>query len=118
MSAVPQVILAQCRRCSKFRDPREFAGGPVVGICWTCYSDHGKALRMLSGAIPAGCQECYKTIPELDELSRRAGRADTRLVMHVKDGIYQLLCLWCDEKYTPKRRDLYAKTPFGAKKGL
>ena len=73
---------------------------------------------MLSGSIPPGCQECHRTIQELDELSQREGRADTRLVMHVKDGIYQLLCVWCDEKYTPKRRDLYGKTPFGAARGL
>jgi hypothetical protein len=107
-----------CRACSKPRDPREFAGGPIAGVCWHCYEWHAQAIQMLSGAPPGGCQMCNRTMAELDELSRRAGRADTRLVLHRKDGIYQILCLDCDAGYVPSRRDLYGKTPDGVKRGL
>lgn len=116
--SVAQVIRAKCRACSKFRDPREFAGGAVIGVCWSCYEKHLESLRFLAGAPPRGCQECGHTIAELDELSKRAGRADTRLVLERKDGIYQVLCLDCDEQYQTKRRDLYGATPYGMAKGL
>lgn len=115
---VPIVLLAKCRACSQHRDPREFAGGPIVGVCWHCYEWHLKAMAFLSGNPPNCCQRCNHTIPELEELSRRAGRADTRLVLERKDGIYQILCVDCDAIYFPQRRDLYGKTPDGVARGL
>lgn len=111
---VPIVLLAKCRACSKGRDPREFAGGPIIGICWQCYERHVEALAVLSGNPPKGCQECGLTLKKIDELSRFGGLLDTRLVLERKDGIYQILCLPCDVIYRAKRADLYRNTPFGA----
>lgn len=45
------------------------------------------------------------------------GVGDIQLVLVMKDGIYQLLCLPCADKYRPKRRDVYGGTPFWARKG-
>lgn len=73
---------------------------------------------MLAGDPPRGCQVCYKTLPELDAISVAAGRADTRLVLESKDGIYQILCVDCDKVYQQKRRDLYGGTPYGKKQGI
>lgn len=114
MSAVPTVLLAKCRACSHYRDPREFVGGPVIGICWQCYERHTEALAMLAGNPPRGCQECGLSVAELDAISRRAGAADTRLVLERKDGIYQMLCIPCSVVYEAKRPDLFRNTPYGA----
>ncbi len=117
--SVPVVLLAKCRRCSKHRDPREFIHSPVTGYCWRCYENHLEALNWIAtGALPKGCQVCYKTIAELDALSRSRGLADTRLVMEPKDGIYQVLCLDCDPLYQAQRADLYRNTPYGAARGI
>jgi len=117
-AAVPQLVRVKCRACSHFRDPREFSGGPIVGVCWRCYEGHIEGLAFLSGHIPKGCQECGRTYRELNELAQRAGLPDTRLVLERKDGIFQVLCLECDAKYFPKRRDLYGKTPDGIARGI
>jgi hypothetical protein len=110
---VPILVLSKCRACSTFRDPREFVGGVIVGVCWQCYERHQEALELLAGDPPKGCQVCLRTVADLEALSQREGQADTRLVLERKDGIYQVLCLACDEKYQAARRDLYAKTPHG-----
>lgn len=114
----PQLIRVKCRACSKHRDAREFVSNAITGVCWHCFEWHQKALAFLSGNPPDRCQMCERTMAELDELSRRLGRADTRLVLERKDGIYQVLCIDCDAVYFPKRRDLYAGTPDGMKRGL
>ena len=111
---VATVLLAKCRACSHHRDPREFVSGPVIGICWHCYERHVEALAMLAGNPPRGCQECHRTIADLEAISRRAGAADTRLVLERKDGIYQILCLPCSAVYQAKRADLFRRTPYGA----
>ena len=73
---------------------------------------------MLAGNPPQGCQVCYRPLAELEELARRQGKSDTRLVLERKDGVYQILCLDCDGRYQAGRRDLYARTPYGAAKNL
>jgi hypothetical protein len=110
-----QVITAQCRRCSKWRSLDEFvAGGPQDGYCLRCLEWHRAALdHLATGKTPSGCQECERS---LDELSRAAGSADVKMYLHPKDGIYQVLCGTCSDRYEQKRRDLYARTSYGQKK--
>lgn len=110
---LPQVLLAKCRACSQHRHPHEFVGGTVTGVCWRCYEKHLEALALLAGNPPKGCQECHRSIEDLEELTRVRGLTDTRLVLERKDGIYQILCLDCDVKYQAKRHDLFGSTPYG-----
>ena len=112
----PLVLLAKCRACSHHRDPREFVGGPIAGVCWHCYEKHVEGIAMLAGNPPQGCQVCYRTIAQLEELDQRQGKSDSRLVLERKDGIFQILCLECDGRYQAGRRDLYGKTPYGQAK--
>jgi hypothetical protein len=99
-----------CRFCSKFRSPAEFIHNATSGYCWHCYAWHQSALKMLATAeYPPGCQECGLDIAVLRE--REPG--DFRMYLHPKDGIYQVLCKTCSDKYERKRLDLYGNTPYG-----
>ncbi len=85
-------------------------GGPIM--CWRCYERHQKALQILAGNAPPGCQneKCGVTFQQLEE---RAAGGDVRMYLHFKDGIYQILCPTCSDQYVPKRVDLYGGTAFG-----
>lgn len=98
----------RCRRCSKFRHPAEFIGGPY-GYCATCYETHRKAMTMLTAQVPPACQECGVSEAEL---SARSPNVDIKMQVHIKDGIYQVLCEGCGTKYARGRSDLYQGTPF------
>ncbi len=106
------LIAVQCRLCSKPRNPREFVGDPVVGYCFHCLDWHMQALRVLAGELPTGCQECLATLAQVGE---RTPGGDIPMRVHVKDGIYQLLCVPCSDKYERKRLDMFGKTPYGQK---
>ena len=106
------MILQKCRRCSQFRHPAEFVAGPN-GYCLHCLEWHRKALDLLAGNPPPGCQECERTFAQLED---SAGNA--RMYLHVKDGLYSLLCKSCSDAYERKRADLYGGTPYGRVKGI
>lgn len=60
--------------------------------------------------MPRGCQECGLSIEELNAIGNAP---TTRMYVVPKDGVYQLLCLACKERYCSKRADLYRNTQFG-----
>jgi len=105
-------IRERCHFCSKYRNLHEMIR--IVGkgqrICWSCFKWHQKAMRMLGGEPPPGCQECYVTFDALQKISPD-GNVSFR--MHLKDGIYQILCRSCSDAYERKRLDLYGDTAYG-----
>jgi hypothetical protein len=121
VTPVPAVVLLdRCHYCSKHRLPGDIhtIGGTQGGakICRHCLEWHHRALRMFcTGKPPEGCQECGITFDQLTEL---AGGGDIPMYIHVKDGIYQILCRACSDKYERKRLDLYGDTAYGLKKKL
>lgn len=116
LTAAPGVVTTheRCRRCSRFRSPREFVAGPY-GYCLHCYENHRKALAALASGCFEACQECGKTWREV-----AAGQSgdDIRMEMHLKDGLYQLLCKGCSAAYAAKRLDLYGRTPWAKQIGI
>jgi hypothetical protein len=107
-------IATTCHYCSRPRSPREILrigkGGAVM--CWLCWEWHLRALRMLcDGTPPPGCQECGVTFAVLRDA---AGDGDIKMYLHPKDGVYQVLCRTCSDRYFPKRVDLYRPTQFGS----
>lgn len=111
------IIGERCPSCSQFRSPQDmlrFANGNV-SMCLRCYEKHSQALEVLAGAPPKGCGECGVTF---EDLAARTLGDEVSMAVHIKDGIYQLLCSACDRVYVEKRRDLYALTPFGKERGL
>jgi hypothetical protein len=79
-----------------------------------CYEHHLEALRvMANGAPPKACQACNTAFEDL-----AAVRGNSRMYMHSKDGVYQVLCKWCSDAYERKRADLYRSTPYGAAKKI
>jgi hypothetical protein len=116
-AAAAPVMKARCRVCGKFRSPREFVHGSIVGYCWHCYEWHQHALACFAGDPPRGCQECGATY---EQLERSGGSPDVRFGFHSKDGVYQILgfACGCSDAYERKRLDLYGRTPYGAAKKL
>jgi hypothetical protein len=115
--ALARVIHPKCRRCSKHSPVEEFvAGGPLTGYCLRCYERHGEALDLLTnGTMPRGCHGCNLT---MGDLMASSPGADVRVYLHLKDGIYQLLCKTCSDDYELKRADLYRQTPYGTLKKI
>lgn len=114
---MPGIVLAvKCHYCSKPKSPHEvmrLSGGPVM--CWHCLEWHYKALQVLAGHPPPGCQECGITFAKLAEAFPDG---DIRMYVHAKDGLYQVLCKTCSDQYVPKRVDLYGDTAFGRSRKL
>jgi hypothetical protein len=117
MSPPPVILLVRCHYCSKQRWPHEIIRMPKGHrCCLPCYEWHRAAIDMLSrGTPPKGCQECGVTFKALEE---RPGDGNTRMMLHQKDGIYQVLCPACSDRYVVQRRDLYGRTIYGHTRGL
>jgi hypothetical protein len=115
--SVRLVFGERCHYCSKFRPHSEInhmgAGG--VKICFRCMEWHDKAIRLLAGEPPPGCQECGITFADLKEFD---SLGNLRMWLVVKDGIYQILCTTCSDAYEKKRADLYRETVYGQRKGI
>jgi hypothetical protein len=111
------VIGVRCHYCSRARTPAEMVGIGKGGaaMCWRCWESHLQAVQALSGAIPRGCGECAVTFAALQEA---APGGNVRMYVHWKDGIYQLLCPMCSDRYERKRLDLYGDTAYGWKNKL
>lgn len=108
------IIGKRCKLCSRYIDPRELIGDVRSGfLCWACLDRHNKSVKALSLNPPRGCQECGVTFARLKETNPKP-----RMKLHYKDGILEVLCLPCSEKYEPKRKDLYAGTQYGHIRGL
>lgn len=86
-----------------------------IGMCVRCLEWHSHALDLLAGGIPPGCQECEVSF---DDMRRSAADADIRMYVVPRDGIYQVLCRRCCDRYVRSRRDLYKGTQFGSDQKL
>jgi hypothetical protein len=86
-----------------------------VRICLSCYEKHEQALEALSGKREPECQECLKS---LTDLAAERGTDTVPMVAHWKDGVYQLLCVRCSDRYEQQRRDLYGETAYAKRKGI
>lgn len=112
------LIGEKCPSCSRFVSPAEilrFGDDGCVRLCARCWGKHLEALKVIgSGEPPKACQECNTPFGELaaDE------RGNSRMYIHSKDGVYQVLCSCCSDAYERKRRDLYGSTPYGNAKKL
>lgn len=111
------VLAVRCHYCSRHRHPREIhpIGTGGARICSYCLEWHIKAIAMLAGEPPPGCQQCGVTFAFLQDCARSG---DLRMYLHAKDGIYQILCRGCSDGYIAKRRDLYAETQFGHSRNI
>ncbi len=107
------LIGTRCPYCSKFRSPKDILDQPGgVRICVECEQRHLEALAALgTGEFHASCSECGKSAKQL-------GPKDLRMAVHFENGKYRLMCMACDRKYTPKRKDLYGGTEFGRQLGM
>lgn len=97
------VIGIRCHNCSRFLPPSRvlrFSG--EYRCCDDCWARHERCLRMLAGAIPPGCMDCGF-----------GADGNIRLWVHLKDGVYQMLCRSCSDAYVKKRADLYGDTESG-----
>lgn len=107
-------VREKCHYCSQFRLPTEvmkLAGG--VKICALCWANHRRNIRMLAGqGVVKNCQgdKCNRSFEDAS--------GNLRMYIHLKDGIYQFLCLECSDKYEQQRSDLYRDTEYGAAKKL
>jgi hypothetical protein len=109
-------IRIRCHYCSHFRGPGDILHLPGgVVICLRCWEWHGKAMRMLAGEPPPGCQVCGITFARLREMYPDG---NIPMYLHPKDGIYQVLCRCCSDEYERERLDLYGDTLHGELKKL
>jgi hypothetical protein len=105
------VLAVRCNWCSKQRP--EFRVHRIVSgqvICDDCLDWHQRALEMLAGYTPPGCQKCGVSWAHLADSTPGV---EVRMYVVPKEGIYQLLCAACVRPYAAKRADLYGGTEFG-----
>jgi len=112
---MPVIIFGKrCKLCSRYIDPRELIGDVRSGyLCWACLERHNAALKLIAATPPRACQECGISFARLRETN-----PEFRLKLHYRDGILEVLCLPCSDKYEPKRKDLYGGTQYGRIRGL
>lgn len=115
MTAAIPIIGEKCPYCSRFVSHFEVVRfGESMLRCWHCQQKHEQALDVLAGNPPKACGECGQTF---EDLAARAGE-EVSMYLHLKDGLYQLLCARCDRIYVEKNKQLFKDTRFGRERGL
>jgi len=113
----PVLVMAErCHGpCGRQRPPAELVSLGTGGakICWDCWAWHEKALQMLAGAMPPGCQNCLKS---METLRREANAVfpdgEPRMYVHPLEGIYAVLCWVCSDQVV-RATNLYRDTQYG-----
>lgn len=115
LAAVPNVISVRCHYCSRFWPQSEVLHiGESVIMCIHCHEKHRVAIDAFEP--PTHCQgPCGRTF---EEISLFTPGDKVGMTVHMKDGVYQILCAQCDADYVQKRRDLYGDTRFGWERKL
>lgn len=110
--ATPAIQKRQrCRNCERWRVAGDFAGSGFSRICGDCWAKHLECLAVIaSGGVPAACHGCGMKLKTLKE---REPGDDIRMALHMKDGVYQLLCRNCDSRYVRAQADRFRGTPYG-----
>lgn len=107
------IITIVCPSCQKARSVREMVQHTGFVQCVSCELRHDEALYSLAtGRPPRECSECNTPWEEL------RSRGENKMVCHMEDGRYRFMCVACDTRYEPKRRELYGPTAYGYAKGL
>lgn len=117
-AASPLVIRVKCPYCGIFRSPRDIRplGTGGARICFHCLDWHAKAMDALCrGVPPPGCQVCGLKFADLKECDNSG---NLLMYLQVKDGIYQILCSTCSDRYELKRKDFFKDTAYGQRKGF
>lgn len=110
----PAIILVRCHYCSKHVHPKEIINlGESALMCWQCREEHTTQVEAFDP--PANCQGCMRTFAEL---AAAALGPHVKMYPVWKDGIYQVLCAWCEADYVQQRKDLYGATRFGRERKL
>lgn len=109
-SSAALLIGARCKICNRTKPFGDVRGDEGEGYtCLYCLEWHYHALKVLAGETPRGCQVCGVTFTEL----RARSVNDVKMVLLIKDGIYQVLCKTCEAHYAPRcgffRGTLYEK---------
>lgn len=63
----------------------------------------------------AECADCHATAEELAAASKDG---NVRMMVHLADGVYALMCRKCSDAYALKRADLYGETQYGKERGI
>lgn len=115
LSAAIQVGI-RCKICQKSKGKNHFVfqSDDSGNVCDDCYAWHRRAIRLLGGEIPKGCQECNRSVYEIAQAS---ASEDVRFFVHPKDGIYQLLCARCSDAYE-RKVPIYKETLYGRMKKM
>lgn len=109
-------LTVRCQYCSKHYPACNMVSSAAsTRICLNCYEGHTKAVDALAGKREPECQCCQKS---LGQLAVEQGVDSVPMTAHWKDGVYQLLCRPCSDRYEQKRRDLYGGTPYAYQKGI
>ena len=114
MTAPAAVHVAElCPSCRRFRSPYDMIRHTGFTQCLECLHRHEEALHALAtGTPPTECSECHTAW----DILRWIGQ--NRMVCHMENGLYRMMCLACDARYVKKRKELYGPTEFGYKTGL
>lgn len=84
-----------------------------VRICQRCQQNHIDALLALKAPGKAACAECRASAEQLADSS-----GNYKLQLHMRDGIYQFLCVPCGLVHMAKVKQMYAGTPAGKEANL
>lgn len=100
-----------CNHCNKARLPHEIATGDERRgyLCWNCLENHWRNLADLTrDGAPRGCNECGISFERLEAIHGKK----VPMVIVTKDGILQILCRPCNQKYAPKAH-VFRNTEYG-----
>lgn len=103
------VLKLRCHACSGMVSAGDatFLPGGIIR-CPKCSQKSAAEMSKFMAEHAMECYECHAPF--------RIG--DIRVGVVWKDGVFQALCDVCTQRYVPKRRDLFAGTPFARRNGL
>lgn len=111
----------RCKVCLRNKPEATFyrVNDTEGSICGTCGDYHEQALMFFAtGTPPKGCQRCELTFEQLrTDMTVQDETVKTGMYLHMKDGVYQILCRKCSDWYSA-RCGMYENTPFEHKRKL
>jgi hypothetical protein len=101
------MTLVRCRTCGRDLPAFRVVTAGEAAICDHCIADYPRRLDALLNE-QWRCTECRRHIKDLPD----DGAGNVFMRIHIKDGVYQMLCEDCSRQYAMRRRDIYGGTEF------
>lgn len=101
-------IATRCRSCGRQLRPSSVRRFGYASICESCLESIEARLDEFLSRNPDRCDECGRLIRDME----CDATGNIFMFVHMKDGVFQILCDQCSVSYAVSRKDIYGGAPW------